>query len=80
MSRPPKPGASDWAVKVLALVRAGNTQAAVSQIKASASLKDVQQLQKALAVASLASSQPGVATAVNDQLSELSHPRLHRSP
>jgi hypothetical protein len=67
-----------WAQRVQALIQTGNQSAAVSQIKACAELQDVKQLERLLAGASAASSV--VLQALADQLQELSHPRLHRSP
>ena len=75
-----KSAAHEWATKVLLLVRAGQVAPAVSQIKASASLKDVQQLRKLFDAAQPPLRSPDVDVSINDQLHELSHPRLHRSP
>lgn len=68
---------ASWAQRVHSLVKSGNQSAAISQIRACAELGDVQQLGRLLAAV------PGVGAvtqAVADQLQELSHPRLHRSP
>ena len=68
---------ASWAQRVYGLVKSGNQTAAISQIRACAELSDVQQLDRML----LAQSGAGaVMQAVADQLQELSHPRLHRSP
>jgi hypothetical protein len=53
--------------------------AAISQIRACSELTDVRQLERQLLVSPDAVS-AAVAQAVNDQVQELSHPRLHRSP
>jgi hypothetical protein len=78
-----KSGGNDWASKVWVLVRGGNSAGAISQIKAAASLKDVQQLRK-LMDAEIAKAKSSVAAplsqVVDDQINALSHPRLHRSP
>jgi len=41
---------SIWSEKVLTLIRAGNTDAAIAQIKVAPSLKDLQALQAAIIV------------------------------
>ena len=75
MTRP-----SEWAGKVLALVKGGNTAAAIAQIKVAPSVKDLQHLQAALAAAGLAGRWRELDSAVVDNLALLSAPRLHRSP
>jgi hypothetical protein len=72
--------ASEWPGKVLALVKGGNTTAAIAQIKVAPSVKDLRQLQTALANAGLAGRWPVLDAAVTDNLALLSAPRLHRSP
>lgn len=69
-----------WAGKVLALVKSGNTAAAIAQIKVAPSVKDLQALQKALADSGLAGRWRDLDAAVADNLAALSAPRLHRSP
>ena len=69
-----------WAGKVLALVKAGNTAAAIAQIKVAPSVKDLQALHKALGDAGLAGRWRDLDAAVADNLVVLSAPRLHRSP
>lgn len=70
----------EWANKVLALIKSGNTPAALSQIKVAPSVKDLQQLQKALGGIKLNPPQPHVAAVIAEQLDLLVAPRLHRSP
>jgi hypothetical protein len=72
--------ANDWATKVLLLVRGGNVTGAINQIKASANIKEVQQLVKLVDASKPPVRSPEVNLAVSDQLHTLSHPRLHRSP
>lgn len=71
---------SIWSEKVLALIRAGNIDAAIGQIKVAPSLKDLKALQAALIVHRLAARSRPLDVAVADALELLSAPRLHRSP
>jgi hypothetical protein len=75
MARP-----SEWAGKVLTLIKGGNTAAAIAQIKVAPSVKDLQALQSGLAAAKLAGRWRDVDAAIVDNLALLSAPRLHRSP
>ena len=61
MSRP-----SVWAPKIVALIKGGNSSAAIAQIKVAPTVKD--------------KPHPNVDAATNDMIAELSAPRLHRSP
>lgn len=70
----------EWAGKVLALIRSGNTAAAIAQIKVAPSVKDLTALQAALNKAQLAGRWRDVDAAVTDNLALLAAPRLHRSP
>ncbi len=70
---------SEWAVKVLAILKGGNVDAAVNQIKVAPSVRDLQQLRTALAAAKLPRMQH-VDTVISEQLDALAAPRLHRSP
>lgn len=72
--------ANVWAAKVLALIRVGNTTAALSQIKVAPSVKDLQQLRAALSTANLTPRLPHVEDAIADQIDAMSAPRLHQSP
>ena len=71
---------SVWAPKILALIKGGNSTAAIAQIKVAPTVKDLQDLRKLLAAANLLKTQPNVDAASNDMIAELSAPRLHRSP
>lgn len=72
--------ANDWAQKVLAIARGGNTAAAIAQIKVAPTVKDLKTLQKDVAAAQLLGRWPNLDTAIADNLDALSAPRLHRSP
>ncbi len=80
MTRANEAGKKEWAAKVLALIKSGNTPAALDQIKVAPSVKDLKQLQAALGAARLKPPQPHVEEVVADQIDALSAPRLHRSP
>ncbi len=69
-----------WAGKVLALVKGGNTAAAIAQIKVAPSVKDLLAFKKALAAAQLAGRWTELDAAVDDNLALLAAPRLHRAP
>ena len=69
-----------WAAKVVALLDSGNKAAALAQIKVAPSVRDVQAL-RALLDRYLQWNKDRVVTqAVEDQITTLSQPRLHRSP
>lgn len=69
-----------WAVKVMALLKGGNTAAAMAQIKVAPSVKDLQALDTAVRAGGLAGRWREVDACIADNLSALSAPRLHRSP
>lgn len=71
---------SEWAVKVMSLVKTGNSAAAIAQIKVAPSLKDLTALQGLLQVPGQSKRWPDVEQAVRDNLALLAAPRLHRSP
>ena len=75
MSRP-----SVWAPKVLALVKGGNSTAAIAQIKVAPTVQDLQALRKLLGSSNLLKTNPNVDSANSDMIVLLSAPRLHRSP
>lgn len=70
----------EWAGKVLALVKSGNTAAAIAQIKVAPSVKDLQQLQALLQKAQLLGRWRDLDLAIAENLALLAAPRLHRSP
>jgi len=69
-----------WAAKVLALVKGGNSAAALAQIKVAPTVKDLKDLRALLISAQLMARHPNVDAATNDMIVALSSPRLHRSP
>lgn len=69
-----------WATKVAALIKGGNSPAALNQIKVAPSVKDLQQLQNILKAASGSPRQQAIDDAIRDHIDALSAPRLHRSP
>jgi hypothetical protein len=71
---------SIWATKVVALIKGGNSAAAIAQIKVAPTVKDLQDLRKLLATANLLKLHPNVDAASTDMIAALSAPRLHRSP
>lgn len=71
---------SVWATKVLALVKGGNSQAAIAQIKVAPTVRDLQQLRTLLADAKLLEKHRDVDAATQENITALSSPRLHRSP
>lgn len=75
MARP-----TPWSDKVIALLRAGNPDAAIAQIKVAPGVRELRALEKALAAAQLAGRWRNVDAAIRDAIQELSAPRLHRSP
>jgi hypothetical protein len=72
--------ASEWAGKVMALLKVGNTAAAIAQIKVAPSVKDLKQLQNSITAAKVTGRWPDVDVAIIENLALLSAPRLHRSP
>jgi hypothetical protein len=71
---------TEWAGKVLALIKGGNTAAAIAQIKVAPTVKDLKSLQAAVADAKLVGRWRDLDAAMADNVSALSAPRLHRSP
>lgn len=71
---------SEWASKVLVLIRGGNTAAAIAQIKVAPTVKDLKSLQTAVTDAKLVGRWRDLDAAIADNVSALSAPRLHRSP
>ena len=71
---------SAWAVKVAALVKGGNLDGALAQIRVAPAVKDVKDLRLLLASANLLAKHRQIDEATGDQIVALSAPRLHRSP
>jgi hypothetical protein len=71
---------SDWAARMLAVIRTGNIAAAKAQIKVAPSVKELRQLQAALEKAQLVGRWRDLDLAIDENLALLAAPRLHRSP
>ncbi len=71
---------SEWPGKVFALLKVGNTSAAIAQIKVAPSVKDLKQLQATIVAAKVTGRWRDVDVAIEENLALLSAPRLHRSP
>ncbi|UUZ63853.1 hypothetical protein LP417_32380 [Polaromonas sp. P1-6] len=71
---------SEWVTKMLAVIKSGNTSAALAQIKATTSSKDLRQLHAALDKTQLLPRLKDIDVAIADQLQALASPRLSRSP
>lgn len=71
---------SEWPGKVLAIIKTGNTAAAMAQIKVAPSVKDLEQLKAAMGKAGLTGRHREVDLAITENLALLAAPRLHRSP
>jgi hypothetical protein len=71
---------SDWAARMLAVIRTGNIAAAKAQIKVAPSVKELRQLQAALEKAQLVGRWRDLDLAIEENLALLAAPRLHRSP
>ncbi len=75
MARP-----NEWAGKVLALIKGGNTAAAIAQIKVAPSVKDLHALKTSMVLGQLTGRWKDVDAAIADNLALLAAPRLHRAP
>jgi hypothetical protein len=75
---------SAWPAKVAALLKSGNVDGALAQIKVAPTVKDLTVLQKLVAGDSgrmgRSAENTTVSNAIKDQIVALSSPRLHRSP
>ena len=71
---------SPWSSKMLALIKTGNTAAAIAQIKVAPSAKDVEQLHAEMNKAGLLGRWRELDLALQENHSLLSAPRLHRAP
>lgn len=71
---------SEWPAKMLAVIKTGNTTAAIAQIKVAPSVKDLRQLQAALEKARLSGRWRELDLAIEENMALLAAPRLHRSP
>ena len=71
---------SVWADKVCALVRGGNTDAALAQMRVAPDPQDLKRLRVLLQESGLLSRYPTLTVALDDHRALLSSPRLHRAP
>jgi hypothetical protein len=71
---------SPWPSKMLALIKTGNTGAAIAQIKVAPSAKDVEQLHAEMKKAGLLGRWRELDIALQENHALLAAPRLHRSP
>ena len=71
---------NDWAAKVLTLVKSGNTDAAIAQIKVAPTVKDLKALKTLMIMGKLGGRWRNLDEAIDDNLALLSAPRLHRAP
>ncbi len=71
---------SAWPEKILALLRAGNADAAIAQIRVAPGARELRALESAMVKAQLAGRWRNVDAAVAESIQALSAPRLHRSP
>ena len=68
--------ASDWTSKVMVLIHAGKTQAAVAQIKAAPTVKDLTALQTVMKLSKMAGKYRQVDSAITNSLASLAAPGL----
>ncbi len=71
---------TELAIKVMAVLRTGNTAAAIAQIKVAPSVKDLNALRTAMGAAQMNGRWREVDLAIDENLALLSAPRLHRAP
>lgn len=71
---------NEWANKVLMLVRSGNTDAAVAQIKVAPTVADVTRLQALLEQLPSTPALRQLQQFVEEERAMLAAPRLHRAP
>ena len=71
---------NEWANKVLMLVRSGNTDAAVAQIKVAPTVGDVTRLQGLLEQLPSTPALRQLQQFVEEERAMLAAPRLHRAP
>ena len=71
---------SDWAPKVFAVIKSGNANAAMAQIKVAPTAKDVKALRQLMEAANLLARHPDIDRCTLDAIDALNSPRLHRAP
>ncbi|MBO9677764.1 hypothetical protein [Paenacidovorax monticola] len=70
----------EWARKVFALIQAGNTQAAMAQVKVAPTAADVARLQALLPQLPATPARRQLEQFVEEERALLAAPRLHRAP
>lgn len=70
----------EWARKVFALIQAGNTQAAMAQVKVAPTAADVARLQALLPQLPATPARQQLEQFVEEERALLAAPRLHRAP
>lgn len=71
---------NEWAAKVFALVKGGNVDAAVAQIKVAPTVADITRLQGLLSALPPSPAKRQLDKVVEEERALLAAPRLHRSP
>ena len=71
---------SEWPAKMLAVIKTGNTAAAIAQIKVAPNVKDLRQLQALMEKSQLKGRWRELDMAIDENMALLAAPRLHRSP
>ncbi len=69
-----------WAAKVFGLIKGGNVDGAVAQIKVAPTVADITRLQGLLAALPTSPALRQLAKVVEEERALLAAPRLHRSP
>ncbi len=69
-----------WAAKVFGLIKGGNVDAAVAQIKVAPTVADITRLQGLLSTLPASPAQRQLDKIVEEERALLAAPRLHRSP
>ncbi len=75
-----KQSQSEWANKVLSIIKTSNWDGAMAQIKVAPSVKDLNHLKAALLVGDAKFRPTHFMNDLDDHIGLLSAPRLHRSP
>ena len=69
-----------WAAKVFGLIKGGNVDGAVAQVKVAPTVDDIVRLQSLLSALPKSPAQRQLDKVVEEQRELLAAPRLHRSP
>ena len=71
---------NEWAAKVFGLIKGGNVDGAVAQIKVAPTVADITRLQGLLATLPTSPAKRQLDKVVEEERALLAAPRLHRSP